>query len=137
MSNINNSWAFKNNENNETDEKNKIYYVSAISLEEITEEKMKHLYEIHKVKYNKPNLSYEDFIEFKKSWKEDEYIIDSFISSYHLSKEEAIQYAIENIGDINECGSYPYAGVSTAYIGHAYHNACQNKNNDQSRQSNC
>ena len=26
MSNINNSWAFKNNENNETDEKNKIYY---------------------------------------------------------------------------------------------------------------
>ena len=118
------------NTNNTDGTENKIYCVSAISLEEISEEKMKHLYEIHKVKYNKPNLSYEDFLSFKKSWKEDKYIIDSFISSYHFSKEEAISFAKKNIGDINECGSYEYAGVSTIYVGHAYHNAHQNKDTD-------
>ena len=56
--------------------------------------------------------------------------ISSFISSYHLNKEEAIEYAENNIGDIYECGSYPYVAVVSAPIGYSYYNTYQEKEKD-------
>lgn len=106
-----------------------IYYVEAVDIDEKTEEDLKKEYEIHKIKYNE-NMTYEEFIRFKKGWKEDKFTISSFISSYHLSKEEALEYAKRNIGDINEAGAYPYAVVVTAPVGMTYYNSCQNKNED-------
>ena len=107
----------------------KFYCVSAISLTKITEEKLKEMYEIHKIKYKK-EISFEHFLKFQKDFKEDKYLIDSFVSSYHSEKEKAIQYAVNNIGDINEAGCYNYAGVSTLYTDIAYYNTEQNPKED-------
>lgn len=106
-----------------------IYYVEAIDIDEKTEDDLKKEYEIHKIKYNK-NISYDEFIRFKKGWRDDKYSISSFISSYHLTKEEALEYAKRNIGDINEAGAYPYVAVVTAPTGISYYNSCQNKDED-------
>lgn len=106
-----------------------IYYVSAIYADKLTEEDLKKKYEIHKLKYNK-DITYEKFLDFLKDFKEDEYNIGSFISSYHLTKEEAIEYATKNIGDINEAGCYQYAGVSKAPTGLSYYNSGQNPKED-------
>ena len=103
-----------------------IYYVTAIDVDEITEEMLQKEYKIHLLKYDR-QIDYEKFLKFKKDWHEDKYNISSFISSYHLEKEEAIEYAKKNIGDINESGSYPYAAVVSAPIGYSYYNTCQNK----------
>lgn len=110
-------------------DRKKIFYVSAISLEKITEENLKKKYEIYKIKYDK-NISYERYIQMAKSWGETKYNIDSFISSYHTSEEEATEYAVENIGDINEAGCYEYVGITDAPIGVSYYNTYINSEKD-------
>ena len=109
-----------------------IYYVAAIDIAEITANDLKKEYEIHKIRYNKTedDLSYKKFLQFMASWKHDKYSVSSFISSYHLTKEEALEYAINNIGDINEAGAYPYAGVVQAPVVCSYYNTEQNPNED-------
>ena len=111
-------------------EKECIYYVSAISLNKNTEEDVKRMYEIHKIKYNKPNLSFEDFVKFMSNWEKTDYSIDSFISSYHTSLGEALFYAINNAGDINEAGCYNYVGVVRAKVGYTYYDSNINSTED-------
>lgn len=107
-----------------------IYYVMAIDVDEITKEMLYTQYLIHLFKYHDKKMSFEKFLKFKKDWHEDKYNISSFISSYHLDKDEAIEYAEKNVGDINESGSYEYAAVVSAPIGCSYYNTCQDKEND-------
>lgn len=100
-----------------------IYYVSAISLHKLTEKDLRLKYEIYKLKFNR-EFPYEKYLANLKTFKEDKYNISDFISSYHDTKEEAIEYVVENIGDINEAGSYEYASVSKAELGRCYFNSC-------------
>ena len=104
----------------------KIYYVEAISLQEKSQEMLKKEYEIHKIKY-KEDITYEQFIKFLKDWHDYQYSIDSFISSYHVTLEEAKEYAKNNVGDINEAGCYNYCAVISAPIGISYYNTEQIK----------
>lgn len=107
-----------------------IYYVQAISLQELTEELLNKEYEIHKIKYNQPKLTKEQFLKFMEDWHQSKYDIDSFISSYHETLEEAKEYAQRNIGDINEAGCYNYAAVCKAPLGLTYYNTGQNAKED-------
>lgn len=104
------------------------YVVRAIYADEITKEKNERNYEIHKIKYNKPNLTLDEFNKFQSDWKLNKWDIGGFDSSYHFDKEEAINYAKKNIGDINEAGCYMYAAVCPLPIGLAYYNTGIDKN---------
>ena len=115
--------------NKETKEIECVYVVRAIYVDEITEEKNKKEYEIYKLKYpGWKEKTYEDFLEFQKGWKKDKWDIGGFDSSYHMTKEEAIEYATKNIGDINEAGCYMYAAVCPLPLGVAYYNTDIDRN---------
>ena len=103
-----------------------IYYVEALAVEEKTETDLIKEYEIYKIKYER-EITYEKFLETKKNWHEDKYYIEGFTSSYHETLEEAKEYVIENIGDINEAGSYEYAAVVEAPLSVSYYNSYQTK----------
>ena len=107
----------------------KIYYVSPISLDKITEDDIKKQFEIYKIKYNK-KISYERYLEMAKSYGETKYSISSFYSSFHLDLDEAKEYATKNIGDINEAGCYKYVGVVGVPVGATYYNTYINPDED-------
>ena len=90
----------------------KIYCVKAISLSEYSEEKLRERYKITKIEHPVwQEKTFEDYLNFLKGWKDDKYLTDSFISSYHTKRNDAIKCVTENIGDINEAGSYNYAAI--------------------------
>ena len=66
-------------------------------------------------------LSYEEYRDFQKEMKMDKWKIGGFTSSYHKTEDEAKEYIIKNIGDIEESGCYNYACVSPKVLGHSYH----------------
>ena len=53
-------------------EKEYIYYVTAISISEITEEILQKKYQIHSIKYDN-KMTYEKYVLFKKRWNDDRY----------------------------------------------------------------
>lgn len=107
----------------------KIYITHAISLENKTEESLKKEYEIKCLKYNK-KFDWNCFLKILKQTYEDKYSIGGFISGFYNKKEEATYAIVNNIGDINEAGCYPYAAVCTADIGVAYYDSYQNIETD-------
>ena len=108
----------------------KIYQVTAISCEPKAEEILQHEFKIYKIRYNKPDLTMEDYVNYLKRWNNDKYSINGFISSYHLDEERAVSYVENNIGDINEAGVYDYAAVSAIVVDAAYYNSEQDIEKD-------
>lgn len=107
----------------------KVYFVHAVSCEAMTEDVLKLEHKINNIRYNR-NDTYEKYLNFAKSWGNDKYVTSSFLSSIHTTLEEAQEYAINNAGDINECGSYGYCVVSSAKCGVTYYNSEQNPDDD-------
>lgn len=107
----------------------KIYVVNAIYADELTKEDNEKEFEIYKIRYEIwKNKTFEEFLNFQRGYKKDKWNIGGFDSSYHTTKEEAIKFITENIGDINEAGCYNYASVSPIPMGCAYYNSRMNKN---------
>lgn len=102
----------------------KIWYVEAIGAEKVTEEKLRKDFEIAKIKHNwdSSKVDFEEFKRLKHSWGEDLYYFDRWISSFHKTKEDAIEFATQNIGDINEAGAYNYVAVVGAPMDSTYYN---------------
>ena len=101
----------------------KIWYVEAIEARKVTEESLKKDFEVAKIRHNwKPDADFESFKNFKHSWGEDLYYFDREITSFHKTREDAIEYATQNIGDINDGGVYNYVAVVGAPINSVYYN---------------
>ena len=112
------------------EEKNYIYYVLAIDFEKKNEDILKENYESFVKRYKCEGYTYEDYLNKLELEGNKDFSISSFISSYHLNKDRAIEYATNNIGDINEAGSYNYVAVVSAPIDISYYNSNQNKDKD-------
>ncbi len=96
-----------------------VYLVYAASIKKLAEEDLRKKYEKAKIDHG-PKWEYENYINYLKEWGEDEYNINKWISSVHTNKKEAIDYAVENYGDINEAGCYNYTAVMKADCGCTY-----------------
>ena len=109
----------------------KIYYVEAYSIEEIDEEYIKKSLEMERVKHG-PNwkMSLDEYKKFLHSWGKDKYTFSGEIISFHETKEEAIEAAVNNYGDINEAGCFEYAAVVGAPLGTAYYETSVNPKED-------
>ena len=76
-----------------------------------------------------PNRTFEQYMRFKKNWDEDKYSFIVEAQGYFLDEETAIDYAVSNMGDINEAGAYPFAIVSSMPLNrvYAFCNECSHK----------
>jgi hypothetical protein len=89
-----------------------IYMVRTISLNEKSEDDLQREFEIFKLKY--PiwiNKTYEEFLHFQQSWKEDKYSISYEDNAYCENYEIAHKKVINNACDINDGGSYNYIAI--------------------------
>lgn len=84
--------------------------------------------EIEFASYEKrfPGRTFEQFLRFKKDWKQDKYSFGLEEQGYFLDEETAIDYAINNIGDLNEAGAYPYIVISSMPLNVVYPNTNPN-----------
>lgn len=88
---------------------NSLFILKTISLKKISTEELKKEYQIYQIKYPVwKNKTYEEFLEFSKSWSWDKYDCSSEDNCYFTDKNEAIDTAIDNIQDLNDGGVYNY-----------------------------
>lgn len=108
-----------------------IYYVYPISFSKINleEELDKDIEDFEKMRGCKV-VDREKYVKYLHLHGEDKVSISGFISSYHVTETEAMKYAIQNVGDINEAGCYNYCAVVRAPVGHTYYNTSQNPDED-------
>lgn len=108
-----------------------IYYVYPISFEKVDLEKtldenIETFEKIHGCKV----IDRDKYLKYLHMYGEDKVSISGFISSFHVKEGEAMRYAIENVGDINEAGCYNYCAVVRAPIGYSYYNTEQRLEED-------
>ena len=89
----------------------KIYVVYAVTIHRRTEDELKRKFEITKLQYNKPEMKYEDFERIYRSFHDFEFSTGAEPVGYFTDLENARTSVKGNFGDINECGSYPYASI--------------------------
>lgn len=88
-----------------------IYVCYVVSVMKETEESLRKRYEVYKLQYDKPYVTFERFMELQRSWRTDKCIISSFEVGYFDDKEDAVKAISSNMADINECGAYPFAAI--------------------------
>ena len=109
----------------------KIYCVKVYDIEEATDERHEKEYKALLAKKG-PNykMSFDRFKEIQRSSGKGFYYFSSEYTSFHLSEEEAIEYVLENIADINDGGVYNYAAVIGIPVGCAYFETHIDQKND-------
>ncbi len=96
----------------------KIYIVTAISVRKRTEAELREMFARTKAKHSIwREKTFEQYVEFLKGWKEDKWAISTEDITYFLNKKDAEGFVQANCGDMNECGSYPYASITWVYPG--------------------
>lgn len=108
-----------------------IYYVYPLSFKKVDLEKelddnIKDFEKMHGCKV----VDKDKYVKYLHVYGKDKVSISGFISSFHIKEAEAMQFAIENGGDINEAGSYNYCAIVKAPVRCIYYNTSQNPDND-------
>lgn len=101
-----------------------IYILYDVCTHKITEKDLKIEFASYEKKF--PGRTFEQFLRFKKDWKQDKYSFGIEEQGYFLDEETAIDYAINNIGDLNEAGAYPYVVISSRPLNVVYPNTRSN-----------
>lgn len=95
-----------------------IYILTIADSYEVTEESMRIKFASYQAKY--PNRTFESYVKYLKNWDEDRFTFVIEPMGYFLDEQTAIEYAEANMGDINECGAFPYAIVSSIPLNRVY-----------------
>ena len=95
-----------------------IYILYIASAHKMTEKDFEIGFAAYKARF--PERTFESYMKFKKNWDEDKYVFDVEPQGYFLDEKTAIDYAIANMGDINEAGCFPYAIVSSKPLNRYY-----------------
>ena len=95
-----------------------LYVLSIASVREITENDLRIGFASYSARY--PDRTYESYVKYKKNWEEDKFSCNVEPQGYFIDENVAVEYALKNIGDINEHGSFPYAIVSSMPLNHVY-----------------
>ena len=97
-----------------------IYIVYAVDAGERSQQQQQKEFEIMKIKYGKPNWSFNEYERFKKSWRDFKYYANLEPMAYCKSMDDAKYAVVNNICDFNECGSYPYAAIAVVPMDYVY-----------------
>lgn len=102
-----------------------IYITSAIDTHLVTEEDLERDFQVMQIQHPAwKESSFEQYIEYRKSLGTDRFVFDIYDVAFYTSKKDAEYDVILNHGDINECGSYPYASILRIGEGALYGKAC-------------
>ena len=101
-----------------------IYILSALSVRIKTEDDLKKEYEKTKITHDSwKDKPFEKYVQFVKSWHQDEYSVSSYDAAYFEDYETAKEYAINNVMDINEAGAYNYIMIRRVPLNMMYADA--------------
>lgn len=89
----------------------RIYIAFAIDAGKRTPEEKIRKYEVTKLRYNNPTLTYEEYAKFQMGFKDFDYFAIADPMGYYTTKKLAEEAVQNNTCDINEAGCYPYAAV--------------------------
>lgn len=96
-----------------------IYLLYAISIHKNTEDDIKRNMDAENIRLNtKMDIDY--YKDFLKSFHELNYETSDCVIGYFDNKETAVEYAINNAGDMNEAGCYNYAIVCQRNLNRLY-----------------
>lgn len=102
------------------DEVSSIYVLSTISLNKKTEQDLIKEWKIRNIKYDKRQISYDEYIEFLKSWNDDVFDYSIEQNCYFKTFEDANYCVTKNIGDLNDGGIYDYVVVYKTPLNKVY-----------------
>lgn len=95
-----------------------IYILYAVDIIPVTQKGLEIGFAAYHARF--PDRTYDDFLRYKKNWKEDKFTFDVYPMGYFIDEKTAVDYTESNMGDINEAGAYPYAIVSQMPLNRVY-----------------
>lgn len=95
-----------------------IYILYLVDINKVTDESLRIGFASYHAQY--PNRTFDDYVRFKQNWDEDKYSYIIEPQGYFIDEDEAVKYAEENVGDINEAGSYPYVIIASMPLNRVY-----------------
>lgn len=98
-----------------------LYILRTIDLDDRTDEDRSLEFQKFQVQYPIwKDKTFEHYIEFIKSWDEYNYTMNYEDNSYFESIETAKEYALMNMGDMNDGGVYNYVAIIAVPYGLCY-----------------
>jgi hypothetical protein len=102
-----------------------IYIIRTMSVNENSEDDLRKEYEIFKIKYDTwHSKTFDEFLKFQKSWKDDKYSIHTDDLVYCESYEIAYDKVINNCCDMNDGGLYNYVAILKVKTNYCYASVC-------------
>ena len=102
-----------------------IYITYAIKADKKTEGELMCEYRVYRARYpDGADITYADFIRYEEDIGEDTYSIGMDDIGYYTDETEAEAAILNNCGDINEEGTYPYAALLKVKAGYPYARSC-------------
>ena len=95
-----------------------IYVLYLADITEVSQKSLDAKFASFKVRY--PARTYEQFMKQLKNWNEDKYHFLAEPQGYFIDEDTAVDYAVRNMGDINESGAYPYVLISSMPLNRVY-----------------
>lgn len=119
LANIENTFGKEiKNEIDKISHQSSIYILYLVDINKVTEDSLRIGFASYHAQY--PNRTFDDYVRFKKNWDEDKYSFIIEPQGYFIDEEKAVEYARNNVGDINEAGSYPYVVVASMPLNRVY-----------------
>ena len=95
-----------------------IFILYLVSFSKVTQRDLEIGFASYKARY--PERTFESYLKFKKNFDEDKFKYNIEPQGYFIDEGVAIDYAKKNMGDINECGSFPYVIISSMPLNRVY-----------------
>ena len=95
-----------------------IYVLYLADITPVSQKTLDAKFASYHVRY--PDRTYEQFMKQLKNWNEDKYSFLAEPQGYFIDEATAVDYAIKNVGDINEAGAYPYVLISSMPLNRVY-----------------
>lgn len=97
-----------------------MFVVYAVSAHKLTPEEKVRMFEMHKIKYDRPDYDFESFAKTMTAWNDFEYSVSCSFMGAFVNIEEAHAAVVENRVDFNECGLYNFAAIVPIPVGIMY-----------------
>lgn len=104
-----------------------VYIVYLVDIKKLSPEDMQKNFECYKIKYNKPDFSFERFVELMNDWGNYPYHITADPQGYYATYEDAKRNVQSNVCDINEAGAFPYVVIASMPLDCIYPTATEKR----------
>ena len=90
-----------------------IYIIYSVDIRAVSKDDLKLKFDYYKKNYNKPDISFDRFIELMISWNKYPYEFTITPEGYYEYLMDAKCKVENNVYDINEGGCFPYAVIAS------------------------